>query len=62
MMQRSSSTMARNVIIGCISIILLLSVLYFMKRVEVGRLKTDMDGMAVSLVDPWEFRADTHAP
>lgn len=48
MMQRSSNTMVRNVLIGSVSIILLISVLYYMKRVEVGRLKKDMDGLVVS--------------
>ena len=48
MMQRSSGTMVRNVLIGSICVILLLVVLYYMKRVEVGRLKHDMDDMLVS--------------
>ena len=47
MMQRSSNAMVRNVLIGSISVILLISVLYYMKRVEVGRLKKDMDGLVV---------------
>ncbi len=50
MMQRgSSSTMARNILIGSISVIMLLVVLYYLKRVEVGRLKHDMDDMLVSV-------------
>ncbi len=47
-MQRSSNAMVRNVLIGSISVILLLIVLYYMKRVEVGRLKKDMDSLVVS--------------
>lgn len=48
MMQRSSGTMARNFLIGSVCVILLLVVLYYMKRVEVGKLRHDMDDMLVS--------------
>jgi hypothetical protein len=47
--------MLRNLLIGCISIILLLVVLYYMKRVEVGRLKHDVDDMLVSEGE-WGYR------
>lgn len=41
--------MARNILIGCVTVIMLLTVLYYMKRVEVGRLKKSIDNMGVSL-------------
>ena len=49
MMQRNSNTMVRNILIGSVSIILLITILYYMKRVEVGRLKKDMDSMVVRI-------------
>lgn len=39
--------MTRNVLIGSASIILLLIVLYYMKRVEVNRLKNDLGASEV---------------
>lgn len=47
MMQRGSSTMMRNILIGSISVICLLTVLYYMKRVEVGRLRKDVESIGV---------------
>lgn len=47
-MQRGSSAMSRNMLIASVCIIALLTILYYMKRVEVGRLKKDMDTLGVS--------------
>lgn len=50
-MHRSSTT--RNVLIGSLSVILLMVVLYYMKRVEAGRIKHDMVVMSVSWREEW---------
>lgn len=50
MMQRGSSTMSRNILIGSITVIILLTILYYMKRVEVGRLNKDMEKMGVRTI------------
>ena len=48
MMQRGSSNVIRNVLLGTISVLLVLLVLYYMKRGEVKKLKSELDDMLVS--------------
>ena len=53
-MQRGSSNAARNILLASISVVIVMVVLYYMKRVEVGRLKKEMDDMVVSHCGGWE--------
>ncbi len=46
-MQRSSNTTSRNLVIGSVIIVLLISVLYYLKRVEVNHLKKNVDSLQV---------------
>jgi len=50
-MQRSSNTTARNIIIGSVIVVLLVSVLYYLKRVEVYHLKKNIDSLQVSVIE-----------
>ena len=47
-MQRSPSTVTRNVLVACVACLFLMTVLYYMKRVEVSRLKKDLTVALVS--------------
>ena len=55
MIQRSSSTVTRNVIIGSLSVVVLVTLLYYMKRVEVTRLKKDNESLVVSTSNARSF-------
>ena len=39
--------MTRNILIASVTVIILLTILYYMKRVEVGKLKKDMESIGV---------------
>ena len=50
MQSRSSSTSTRTVMMVCLVIILIVGVLYFMKRVEANRLGAELDLTKVRMV------------